>query len=183
MLSSLLITSLIAARAFAQDACNSAQLQTSETPGKFSIVLDNDPTFVSLEGDCTSSNQIVIGTPFQPSETCITPIRALCDGTSPDKAFAGSWSWSWMADTAGPTCQVGLFQPLDADNLLSYDCCGEFFEAMLNQAAASTDRNRVSVNIQVGGFPHTAEFFGDGVQALTVGLQVDPTQPSFILQS
>ena len=52
------------------------------------------------------------------------------------------------------------------------------------QAGAVPDDtfNRVSVNIQPGGFPHTTALYDGHLQAVANGIPVDGKSPSYILQ-
>ncbi|KAL8823681.1 MAG: hypothetical protein Q9191_005639 [Dirinaria sp. TL-2023a] len=179
------------AQGFNDSACPAAfEVETTNNIlGSLSTCIDNDPNFVYTPENCTSTSQKFIDSGWL-SLNCRAAFDGLCGQTSANSAVEGQWTWSWMQDQ-GSACQAGLYQAADQSESISEDCCRRNFEIMLKavtpaniQAGVVPDDafNRVSVNIQPGGFPHTTVLFDGHLQGATNGVSVDGRSPSYILQ-
>ena len=213
MLAILLLPSLAIAAAVGQGKetylnsvavnCNST-LQVSSTPGLNSVVLDTDLNFVNDASQCTSTNQKIISTTWANLD-CRAAIEAACGVTSDltNDFVAQTWTWGLHSSPhGGSTCLAGIwgyeksniqlndYGETQVSKLLSKECCIADFQAMLRALKVNETGgfvrgpgNRLSVNVETGGFPHTSSSReSDGMVQIDQGKQVDAGSPSYIIQ-
>ena len=168
-------------------SCNDT-LQASQDPGVYNIVYDSELRFVYNSSSCTSTDQKIIALSWA-SQDCSHAIDALCGSASANNAVTGNWIWAFHTQNGG-TCQAGLYQALGAGQsdvgFLGTDCCRQNFRAMLSllteQELDINQGNRLSVNLALGGFPHTETQYANGLTVQEDGMQMAVGYPSYILQ-
>ena len=142
MLLFLYICALVTSLGFAQNSQPSSEtipnacaipLTESNSPGTISIFLEHEPNFVCEPYSCNSTNQKIIGYPWE--SNCYASIYAVCNTRYDHPGFPASWTWAWHTGS-GYMCQIGLYQPeaiygIQGVQPVNASYCSKNFEAMM----------------------------------------------------
>ena len=174
--------------------CSTGAANLTSNPSPYSIYLDSDPAFISITNStaCVSTSQKFIYPGWQLA-ACYVALTSTCGSAKPPESYnVGLRSFASSIQN-GAACQAVLYQPTGIDGVggartLGQECCLRNFEqaaTLLYQNGSDTNAaaDRASINIAIGGFPHTEGYLKDpGTTPNNVFMPVDAKLPSFILQ-